>query len=136
PPGAARLSPQVSQQEYSRLFERNRLGFSYAGSYLSDGEWSHAAVQYGNIERSSYAVEGSQRNLEGDAPNGGLEERTASVQFKQGVSPYDDLYFQATYDWLNSGDAGQKYNPAVQTDSNFRAKSEQLPNVFAGYHHE
>src|SRR5262249_33591709 len=35
PVGGTPLSQQVSQQEYSRLFERNRLGFSSQTTYLS-----------------------------------------------------------------------------------------------------
>ncbi|MDX1951327.1 MAG: hypothetical protein SFY81_04035 [Verrucomicrobiota bacterium] len=136
PPGAARLSPQISQQEFSRLFEKNRLGFSYAGSYLSEGEWAHSGVQYGNIDRFSYAIEGSVRNLAGDAPNSDLEEETASIQFKQGFTPADDIYFQVTYTRVEAGDVGQKYDPFLQTNPNFRAESEQKPNLFAGYHHQ
>src|SRR5205085_12428472 len=46
PVGAGTLSPTVSQQEYSKLFERDRLGLYSSTEYLSRGAWSQLAAQY------------------------------------------------------------------------------------------
>src|SRR2546421_6259461 len=47
PAGAGTLSPAVSQQEYTRLFERDRVGFYSETEYLSGGAWAEDAAQYG-----------------------------------------------------------------------------------------
>src|SRR6185436_7067674 len=39
PVGAGTLSQTVSQQEYSKLFERDRLGVVSSTEYFSHGEW-------------------------------------------------------------------------------------------------
>lgn len=136
PAGAARLSPQLSQQEYSRLFERNRFGLSYSGVYISDGDWSHQGVQFGNVGQMSYAVEGTYRSLDTESPTQKLEQETASVQFKQSFGSGSEVYLQAVYSRLSSGDTGQKFDPEADTNRDFESTGEQLPNIFAGYHHE
>src|SRR5262249_16278940 len=39
PPGAGTLSQTVSEQDYSRLFERDGLGLASSSEYFSNGKW-------------------------------------------------------------------------------------------------
>src|SRR5207248_4604699 len=47
PVTAGTLSPTISQQEYSRLFERDRFGIVSETEYLSRGAWTQSGAQYG-----------------------------------------------------------------------------------------
>ncbi|MEO6036295.1 MAG: FecR domain-containing protein, partial [Verrucomicrobiota bacterium] len=49
PVGGGTLSQNISQQEYSRLFEGDRLGISSRTEYLSSGDWRQDASQFGSI---------------------------------------------------------------------------------------
>ena len=57
PVGAGTLSPMVSQQEYSRLFEQNGVGLVSATEYASRGDWVQSAVQHGEFGHTGYALE-------------------------------------------------------------------------------
>ena len=58
PVGAGVLLPTVSQQEYSRLFERDGFGFTSSTEYLSRGAWAESASQFGSLGTVSYALDG------------------------------------------------------------------------------
>jgi Tfp pilus assembly protein PilF len=49
PVGAGPLSQTISQQEYSKLFERNRLGLISSTEYSSHGDWEQSGAQYGTF---------------------------------------------------------------------------------------
>jgi tetratricopeptide (TPR) repeat protein len=92
---AGTLSPYVTQQEYSKLFERDRFGFSSETEYLSRGDWSQTAAQYGIFGNSSYVAEVSYHSFNGQRPNGDLEDLTTSLKVKQHLTPQDSIYFEA-----------------------------------------
>lgn len=58
PVGAGTFSSTVSQQEYSKLFERDRFGFASSTEYLSRGDWIQSAAQYGMFGNMSYSLDG------------------------------------------------------------------------------
>jgi tetratricopeptide (TPR) repeat protein len=120
PVGGTMLSPQVSQQEYSRLFEKNRLGLSSATFYASDGSWAQSASQFGVLDNVGYALDVNWRSRAGHPPNPDLEQFIGSGQFKVQVTPQDSFYFLGAYSELESS----------------RLKEVQEPNLFAGYHRE
>ena len=135
PPGSVALSPQVSQQEYSRLFDRRRLGFTSATAYTSDGVWQQEASQYGYLGRTAYALDAYYRSSVGNAPNTDLEQLALSAQAKHQLTSRDAVYLQAVFNNVESGDTRQYYDP-IAASPGLRVKEEQLPNLFAGYHHE
>ncbi len=135
PVGAYTLSPLVSQQEYSRLFQRNGLGFASFAEYSSQGDWTQSAVQYGTFGNSSYAVEDTYRSLNGDRPNDDLQQLTLSIRWKQQLTPRDSIYFQTVYYDAESGDLAQYYDPSF-ANRTLRVKETQEPLLIAGYHHE
>src|SRR5206468_10308750 len=82
PVGSTMLSPQVSQQEYARLFEKNRVGLSSATTYMSDGSWAQSGSQFGVFDDVSYALDVDWRSRAGQRPNNDLEQLIGSAQFK------------------------------------------------------
>lgn len=132
---AGSLSPAISQQEYSRLFERDGFGLSSSTEYLSRGAWSQAGAQYGVFGDTSYDFEALYRRDPGQRPNNDLTEKGFSFQIKQQVSPRDTVFLQGLYYDAASGDLAQYYH---QTDANpgLRTTEKQDPILLAGYHHE
>ncbi len=135
PVGAGTLSPAISQQEYSKLFERDRLGLLSGTEYLSRGAWTQQGVQFGTFANSSYALEAFYRTDRGQRPNNDVEQRQLSVQLKQQLTPQDTVYVQAIHYDAAGGDLFQYYDPYVAS-YDFRFKEKQEPLLVLGYHHE
>jgi outer membrane receptor protein involved in Fe transport len=135
PPGASTLSQAVSEHEYSRLFERNRLGLYSSTDYLSYGEWQQNTVQYGVQENSSYAAELFYRQSNGQRPNSDVEQLAATIRAKQQITPQDSLFLQISYADAEAGDVMPYYDPA-QASLHLRTEEVQQPSFLAGYHRE
>jgi Tfp pilus assembly protein PilF len=139
PVGAGLLSSTISQQEYSPLFERDRLGVASSTEYLSRGAWTESGAQFGTYENFSYDVEGYYRTDPGQRVNNDVEQRQLSGIFKAQVTPQDTIYLQVKQYEANSGDLYQYYNPYNPTNGanpGFRVNEDQTPIVGLGYHHE
>jgi len=135
PVGAGTLSQTVSAQEYSKLFERDRLGAVSFSEYASHGEWLQRAVQFGTSGDSSYAAELSYHSENGWRPNEDLSEWTALVELKHQLTPQDSLYFQATWDNADYGDLAPRYFPS-DVNHDLRIRERREPFLLGGYHHE
>lgn len=135
PVNAAALSQTVSQQEYSRLFAGNDLGFSSGTEYQSRGDWVQYGSLYGTQERSGFALDALYRDLSGDAPNTDVEQFDLSLKVKQQLTAQDSVMLQAVYSNYESGDPRQYYHP-TNASPTLRVREEQAPNLFAGYHRE
>jgi tetratricopeptide (TPR) repeat protein/outer membrane receptor protein involved in Fe transport len=135
PVGAGMLSSTISQQEYSPLFERDRLGVASSTEYLSRGAWTESGAQFGTYENFSYDVEGFYRSDPGQRVNNDVEQRQLSGTFKVQFTPQDTVYLQVKQYEANGGDLNQYYNPTNATRS-FRMNEDQTPIVNLGYHHD
>ena len=135
PVGAGTLSPVVTQNEYSKLFERDRFGLASATEYTSRGDWLQAAAQYGTWRNTAYAAEVAYRSEKGDRPNNDLEQLTFNLHLKHEITQDDGLYFQAIYYDAEAGDLTQHYDPDT-TNPTLRIKERQEPILIAGYHHQ
>jgi Tfp pilus assembly protein PilF len=135
PVSAGTMSPTISQQEYSPLFERDRLGVVSSTEYLSRGAWTESGAQFGTYENFGYAVDGFYRTDNGQRVNNDVEQRQLSGTFKVQVTPQDTVYLQIKQYDANSGDLYQYYNPTNATQG-FRVNEDQTPNVALGYHHD
>src|SRR5207244_1394378 len=91
PVEAGTLSQTVSQQEYSRLFERNRVGLASSTEYRSNGDWEEDGSVYGLYNQFGYAFDVSYRSLNGWRPNNDLDQLTRSLQLKSQITPNDSL---------------------------------------------
>ncbi len=135
PVGAVSLSQNISQQEYSRFFEGNRLGLSSSTEYFSSGAWVQRGSQFGTLGQSSYALDVDYRTDPGQRPNNDFEQLTLSGKFKQQLTPADSVYVQVLGLGGDSGDLAQYYDQASASGVQ-RVKETQAANVFVGYHHE
>jgi hypothetical protein len=135
PVGGALLSSLAYDQGYTRLFQKNSLGFASATEYSSDGSWDQAATQYGIVDDFSYALDATWRSNRGHRPNNDLEQFLTSAQFKVQLTSQDSLYFLASYSKVKSGDVRQFYDE-TQSALGLRVTEQQEPNLFAGYDRE
>jgi len=135
PVGAGTLSQNVSQQEYSKLFERDRFGVSSSTEYLSRGDWLQTGSQFGTFGNSSYSFDVHYRSENGERPNQDLEALTWWAAFKQQLTPKDTVFFQTVYYDFKAGDVAQYYDQS-EASTTQRITEKQEPNIFAGYHHE
>lgn len=135
PVGAMSLSQNISQQEYSRFFEGDRLGLSSSTEYLSSGDWGQRASQSGTLGNSSYALDVVYRTENGQRPNNDLEQLSLSAKFKQQLTPADSVFLQVLGFGGESGDLAQYYDQSSASGVQ-RVKETQAANVFVGYHHE
>jgi Tfp pilus assembly protein PilF len=135
PAAAGAMSPTVSQQEYSRLFEGDRPGFTSETEYLSRGAWNEAAAQYGTDGNFSYNLEEDYKTDPGQRANNNSEQRGLSLTLKQQFTPKDSVYVQAMGYDADGGDLHQYYAPNM-ANPDVRFKETQDPTVVLGYHHE
>jgi tetratricopeptide (TPR) repeat protein len=135
PVGAGSLSPSVTAQEYSRLFEQDRLGFVSRTTYYSRGDWHQNAVQHGVSGSTAYAAELTYRSESGDRPNNDLDQISVTLRIKEQLTPHDSVYFQSIYYRAEGGDLAPYYDPASANDR-LRVEERQAPILLAGYHRE
>jgi len=135
PVGAGTLSQTVTQNEYSKLLERDRLGLSTRTEYYSRGDWVQAASQYGAFGTSAYALDAYYRSANGEAPNQDSRQLTLSAQVKQQLGPQDTIYLQAIGYDSHFGDVSQYYDPK-SAHKRLRGDERQEPLLLGGWHHE
>ena len=135
PPGAGTLSPAISQQEYSRLFERDGFGLTSDTEYLSRGAWTQSGAQYGNFGNFSYDFEAFYRTDPGQRINNDIEQQQLSLMLKQQITPKDSVFLSVQQYEATGGDLFQYYNQG-QANPAFRTKETQEPIAGVGYHHK
>jgi outer membrane receptor protein involved in Fe transport/Tfp pilus assembly protein PilF len=135
PVGAGTLSPSISQQEYSKLFERNGFGISSRTEYRTGGNWFEEGAQYGTFGNVSYSIEGLYRSDHGHRQNNDIEQRQFGGKIKQQLAPHDTLYLEITDYRAHSGDVGQYF---YKSNANLRLRTQEFqePVFLAGLHHE
>jgi Tfp pilus assembly protein PilF len=142
PVGASTLSQYVSQQEYSKLLERDGVGVSSITDYFSTGDWLQAGSHYGTFADFSYAFDVTYRTERGLRPNADVFQLTTWATFKYQLTPRDTLLIFGNYYDSEFGDVAQYYNHygrltnSVAPSRTQRLKERQEPNLFVGYHHE
>jgi Tfp pilus assembly protein PilF len=135
PPGAGTLSPTISQQEYSPLFQQDGFGVASDTEYLSRGAWTESGAQYGNFGNSSYDFEAFYRTDPGQRINNDIEQRQLSLILKQQITPQDSIFLNVQQYEATGGDLFQYYDQS-QANPSVRTKETQEPIAGIGYHHE
>jgi Tfp pilus assembly protein PilF len=135
PVNAGVLSPSISQQEYSRLFERDRFGVISESDYLSRGAWTESGAQYGTAGDFSYDLEGYYRTDPGQRVNNDIEQRQLSLAIKQQLTPQDTIFGMILQYQSTGGDLRQYFDQA-DADAGLRTHEQQDPLLVMGYHHE
>jgi len=133
PVGAGVLSQTVSQQEYSKLFEADRLGVNSSTTYWSRGAWLENASQFGTIENVSYSLEDYQYSDPGFRPNNDINANDFTATIKAQITSQDTAFFQVERSDTYTGDVNQYYNQN-SADHNIRQQEIQEPNLILGYH--
>lgn len=135
PVGGTPLSQNISQQEYARLFERNRIGLTTDTSYRSDVRWTELASQFGRVGNTSWALDLDYQHNHGVRPNNELNRIEWYTTVKQQLTPQDSILLLTKYQDYHSGDNFQYYDPA-QARPNFFYDETQSPIILGGYHRE
>jgi tetratricopeptide (TPR) repeat protein len=135
PVGAGTLSQNVSQGEYSKLFERDRLGVVSETLWTSNGDWLESGTQFGRSGNFEYALDALYRSEVGQRANNDLEQLTLSFAGKAQLGLADTVLLQGIYYDAESGDVAQHYDPAM-ANPGLRLHETHEPIVLAGWHHE
>jgi Flp pilus assembly protein TadD len=135
PAGTRAISQNISQQEYTRMFEQDGLRFDNFSEYRSDGQFREITSQYGTFGRTSYSLDLDYSHNEGYRPNNDLSRIEWFSQIKQQLSPEDTILLLTKYEDLNSGDNRQLYDKHL-ADPNFRFTEYQAPQLVGLYHRE
>lgn len=135
PVGAGLLSQNISQQEYSRLFEANRVGLTTSSEYRSDGQFREVVSQYGLVGNSAYTLDLDYQHNEGTRPNNDLSRIEWYSQFKHQLNERDSFFLLTKYQDYESGDNFQRYNPG-DASRKFRYEEKQAPILIGAVHRE
>ncbi len=135
PVGGGRLAQNVTQQEYSKLFEADGLGASSDTRIRSDGQVHELGSQFGTLGNTSWALDFDYQRNDGVRPNNELDRLEWYTTVKQQLTPHDTLLLLTKYEDYTSGDNFQYYNPA-NARPNFRFEEHQEPIIVGGYQHE
>ena len=136
PVGGGPLSQFVSEQEYSKMFEANRLGISSTSTYLSTGELREIASQWGIYGNVSYSFDTEFQYNDGTRPNNEITRSESYAQVKVQVTPQDSIFFQTKYQDTRQEDLLQRYDQTqAEPGVNFH-ELQQPAIILVGYHHE
>jgi hypothetical protein len=147
PVGAGALSQNVSQQEYSKLFDADRLGTSSQTEFFSRGAWMENASQFGTVENLSYSLDAYYYTDPGWRPNNDIDNSDFDAKVKYQLTAKDTLFLEAERSELEAGDVFEHYNyntPEEITpgggrpgyDPTLREQEIQDPNLLLGYHRD
>jgi tetratricopeptide (TPR) repeat protein len=136
PGNAGTFSPNISQQEYFRLFERDRLGLASTTELRSDKQYREVASQFGTFGRLSYSLDLDWQRNEGVRPNNELTRIEWYSQIKLQLTPQDSLLLFTKYQDYHSGDNFQYFDPAAGVRTNFNFDEFQKPIVLGAFHRE
>ena len=135
PAGSVPLSQNISQQEYTRLFERDRIGIASATEYRSDGQWRQLTSQFGTLGPFSYSLDLDYQHNDGVRPNNELDRTEWYSTLKYQFTPHDSALLVAKYEDYHSGDNFQYYDPA-RASRYFTYDEQQAPLIVGGWNHE
>lgn len=132
PVGAGTLSPFVSQQEYSRLFEGDRFGVLSVTDYRSDGIFSQQVDQSGVVGNFGYSLSGGYYHSDTRFANNEFTTASLTGTFKAQVTPQDSLLFLVNVEDAERGDVRRFYDPTA-TNPDLSFDEEIQPNLILGY---
>ncbi len=135
PVGGTPLSQHVSQQEFSRLFERNDLGLVSDTSYRSDGQIRELASHYGRVGTTAWSLDLDYQHNDGVRPNNELDRIEWRTTIKQQLTAQDSMMLLTEYQDYHSGDNFQYYDP-TRARTNYNYDEYQNPIALVGYHRE
>lgn len=136
PPGAGLLSQNVSQQEYTRLFERNQLHLSTLSEVRSDGQWRESATQFGQHDRFAYAIDIDAQHVKGPGINQTLDRTDCYSTIKYQLSPSDSLLLLTKLQDYHAGDNRPQGSVETEPRPDLKISNTQAPLAALGWHRE
>lgn len=139
PVDAGVLSPNLTHQEYTRLFSPSGLFLSSFGEARSDSQFRQLATHSGIFGRSAYAIDLDFQHNNGVRPNNDLDRTEVYVQFKQQLTDRDTALLIAKFQDYSSGDNFQYLDASDATDgfhANYRFDEQQDPIVVSIWRHD
>ncbi len=140
PVGAGTFSQNISQQEYSRLFDVKKIGLATTTTVRSDGQYHEEVSQFGTLGKLGYSLDLDYQHNDKvgsrGRPNNELDLIHWFSTFKYQLTPQDTIFLQTEYRDFHSGDNFQYYNWRGNVRTNFTFDEFQTPNVLIGYHRE
>jgi tetratricopeptide (TPR) repeat protein len=135
PVGGGPLSQFVSQQEYSKLLESDRLGGSITTEWRSDSEVRAAASLFGTYGKVSFGVDAYYRDDTGDRPNSAFTLEELYGQLKWQPGPDDIFYFLGKWQDQDGQDNFQTYdNQPLAPRVDFQ-ENQEPGLLLAGWNH-
>ncbi len=128
PVGGGSLSQFVSQQEYSKLFERDGLGFSTSFEYRSDGQLRQTASAYGTKGNFSFALDQAYQDFHGTRLNNQFSNSEFTGTFKLQLGPSDSVLMLMQFGSLRSGDVLQ-YDDPQNASTRLTQEDDGLGNI-------
>ncbi len=136
PVGGTPLAQHISQEEYVRFFNRDRLGLVSQTEYRSDGIVREVASQYGHYRNVGYAVDLDYQYNQGVRPNNQLDRLELYGTIKYQLTEQDSLLFLTEIQNYHSGDNFQYYRQ-TEARPDFHYNEYQTPGALVGgYHRE
>lgn len=135
PVGEGRLSQQVSQQDYSKLFDADGLGVANSTDVRTDGMLHQTASQFGAYGNTAYGLDLDYFHNDGVRVNNTLDNLNLDATVKQQVTPEDTAMLLVQYENYHSGDNFQYY---YQTNARpfYKFAEQQQPELVGAWHHE
>ena len=135
PVGGGRLSQEVSQQEYSKLFQQDGFGLASSTDVRSDKMYHEQASQFGTFGNTSYALDLNYHHNDGIRTNNTLDDTELNFTIKQQVTPHDTALLLVQNQDYHSGDNFQYYNH-TNARPNYTFNEYQHPILVGGWDHE
>ncbi|HXR05651.1 MAG TPA: FecR domain-containing protein, partial [Verrucomicrobiae bacterium] len=135
PVGGGRLSQEISQQEYSKLFQQDGLSLASSTDVRSDGMYHEQASQFGTFGNTAYALDLDYHHNAGIRVNNGLDDIEWNTTIKQQVTPQDTALLLVQYQDYHSGDNFQYYDQANARPF-YKFDEYQHPILVGGWDHE
>lgn len=135
PAGAGAFSPNLGQQEYSRLFESRGVGLDLTTLVRSDDDLRQWATHWGRFNRFDYSLDLDYQERSGVGANNDLRRLEWYGQFKLQLTPADHLFLINKYQEFEAGDNFQYYDPERDRKTSYRFQDTEDPLLAVGYDH-
>lgn len=146
PIGAGVLSQNISQEEYSRMFESDRVGVISQTEYWSRGAWLENGSIFGTSGPMSFSLDSYYYTDPGWRPNNNLDNSDFSAKIKYQLTPKDTAFLEVERSELDAGDPFEHFyyktagpvlgDSALFYDPTLKEYEEQDPNILLGYHRD
>jgi len=135
PVGGGRLSQQVSQQDYSKLFESDGPGLANSTDLRTDGMTHQTTSQFGTFGSTAYGLDLSYYHNDGVRINNTLDNLNLDATLKRQIGPRDTALLLIQYENYHSGDNFQYYYQSNAMPY-YKFAEQQQPELVGAWHHE